>query len=163
MAVFDAFLKIQGVEGESDDKKLKGQIELRSFSISAQQTGTQSSGGGGGAGRVHFNDITISKVYDKSSVVLMLACATGRHFDEAVITVRKAGGEQEPYLIITLKDVLISSYDMGGHSKEGNLPIIDNFSLNYGSIHKEYKPQTEQGYMGNPVQGGWNLKRSAKI
>jgi type VI secretion system secreted protein Hcp len=162
MAIFDAFLKIPGVEGETKDKVFKGQIELHSFSVSAHQTGTQASGGGGGAGRVEFTDINCTKVYDKSSPVLMLACATGKHFDEASITCRKAGGEQEPYLVITLKDVLVSSYNMGGHSK-GELPIMDDFSLNYGSIHKEYRTQTDKGTLAAPIKGGWNVKTNEKI
>jgi type VI secretion system secreted protein Hcp len=160
MAVFDAFLKMQGIEGESTDKAFKGQIELHSFSFGAQQTGTQHHGGGG-AGRVDFSDINCTKLYDKSSVELMLACATGKHFPEATITCRKAGGEQEPYLVITLKDVLVSSYDMGGHSK-GELPVMDDFALNYGSIHKEYKVQTEKGTVGSPVKCGWSLKENKK-
>jgi type VI secretion system secreted protein Hcp len=162
MAVFDAFLELKGIEGESTDSKMKGKIELHSFSVSAQQTGTQHHGGGGGAGRVRFSDIHCTKLYDKSSVELMLACATGKHFEEGTITCRKAGGEQEPYLIIKLKDVLVSSYNMGGHSK-GELPVMDDFALNYGSIHKEYKVQTEKGSVGSPVKGGWSLKENKKL
>jgi type VI secretion system secreted protein Hcp len=162
VALFDAFLKLKGIEGESTDKAFKGQIELHSFSFSAQQTGTQAHGGGGGAGKVRFSDMHLHKLYDKSSPVLLLACARGEHFEEAVITVRKAGGEQEPYLVITLKDVLVSSYDMGGHSK-GELPVMDDFTLNYGSIHKEYKTQTEKGTVGSPVKGGWSIKENKKL
>jgi type VI secretion system secreted protein Hcp len=162
MALFDAFLKLQGIEGESTDKAFKGQIELHSFSVSAQQTGTQAHGGGGGAGKVRFSDIHCTKLYDKSSVQIMLACATGQHFPEGTITCRKAGGEQEPFLIIKLKDIIISSYNMGGHSK-GELPIMAEFSLNYGSIEKEYKVQTEKGTVSGPVKGGWSCKENRKL
>jgi type VI secretion system secreted protein Hcp len=161
MAVFDAFLKLHGIEGESNDKDFKGQIELDSFGLSAHQQGTQHHGGGGGAGRVEFSDLHCTKKYDRSSVQLMLACAMGQHFPEATITCRKAGGEQEPYLVLHLKDVLVSSYNMGGHGK-GELPIMDEISLQFGAILKEYKTQTEKGTLGRPVKGGWNLKQHCK-
>ena len=81
---------------------------------------------------------------------------------ETTLTCRKAGGTQEPYLIIKLKDVLVCSYNMGGNSK-GELPIMDQFSLDFGSIEKEYKVQTEKGTVGAPVKAGWCVKQNAKI
>ncbi len=162
MALFDAFLELKGVEGESTDSKMKGKIEVDSFSCSAQQTGTQHHGGGGGAGKVKISDWHFTKHYDKSSVLLWLSCCTGTHYEQAVLTCRKAGGEQEPYLTITFKDVLISSYNIGGHSK-GDLPIMDEFSLNVGSINKEYKTQTSKGTTSGPVKAGWDCKANTKI
>jgi type VI secretion system secreted protein Hcp len=161
MAQFDAFLKLPGIEGETADSAFKGQIELLSFSFSAHQSGSQNHGPGGGVGKVRFSDLRCSKRYDKSSVGLMLACASGQHFAEATLTCRKAGGEQEPYLIITLKSVLVSSFNAGGSSWK-DTPVMDEFSLNYGGIQKEYKVQTDKGTLGSPVKGGWNLKQNCK-
>jgi type VI secretion system secreted protein Hcp len=151
MAIFEAFLKIPGVQGESTDKAFKGQIELHSFSLGAEASGERASSGG--AGRVAFADIHCTKVYDKTSPELMLACATGKHFDEATITCGKIRGRQWPYIVITLKDVVVSSYNMGGRSK-GKLPIMDDFSLNFSSIHKQYKEQTEKSAAASPVHAG---------
>src|SRR5262249_13248662 len=100
--------------------------------------------------------------YDKASVELFLSCCTGKHFEEATLTMRKAGGEQEPFLVIKLKDVMVCSYNMGGHSK-GELPVMDDFALNYGSIHKEYKVQDSKGTVGSPVKGGWSCKENKKL
>jgi type VI protein secretion system component Hcp len=44
----------------------------------------------------------------------MLACASGQHIKKAVLTCRKAGGEQEEYLKVTFSDLLVSSYHGGG-------------------------------------------------
>ncbi len=124
--------------------------------------GTQHHGGGGGAGKVKHSDISFTKHFDKASISLWLACCTGQHFEEATLHCRKAGGEQEVYLKIKLKDAIISHYSVGGHSK-GDLPIMDEFTLNVGSIEKEYKTQTSKGSVEGPVKGGWNLKTNAKI
>ena len=67
----------------------------------------------------------LTKHFDKASISLWLACCTGQHFEEATLHCRKAGGEQEVYLKIKLKDAIISHYSVGGHSK-GDLPIIDS-------------------------------------
>ena len=53
----DYVLKIDGIKGESTDSKHKDEIEIESFSWGATQPGSFASGGGGGAGKVSFQDI----------------------------------------------------------------------------------------------------------
>ena len=162
MASVDYFLKLDGIDGESQDKKHKGEIDIQSYSMGVTQDGTFSSGGGGGAGKASFQDIHFTKVYDKSSPKLMEACASGKHIGKATFIARKAGGEQEEYLKIEFGDVLISSYQSGGSSGSDVLPT-DQFSMNYGKISKEYKEQTAKGSLGGSVKAGWNLKENAKL
>jgi type VI secretion system secreted protein Hcp len=116
MALFDAFLKLDGIKGESADAKHKGEIDISSFSWGMQQTGVQATGGGGGAGKVHVHDIEFIKKTDSSSPLLMLNCASGAHIKEANFVVRKAGGEQLEYMKIKLTDVLVSSYKPAGNT-----------------------------------------------
>src|ERR1700704_1221479 len=107
---FDAFLKIDGIEGESADDAHKGEVEVLSFSWGVTQTGS-ASGGGGGAGKASFHDINFTQRQSKASPLLFKACATGQHIKKAVLTVRKAGGRQQTEFIkIELEDVLVSSY-----------------------------------------------------
>lgn len=109
------FLKIRGVQGESQDHKHKGDIEISSFSFGASNAGAQAHGGGGGAGKVSFSSFTITKHLDKSSALLQKAAIGGTHYKEVdVFFARKAGGTQQDYLEIKLQDVLISSYQAGG-------------------------------------------------
>jgi len=106
--LFDAFLKLDGIKGESADHKHKGDIDVLNFGWGMSQTGSQATGGGGGTGRVQVHDLCVIKNTDVSSPLLMLRCADGTHIKEATLTVRKAGGEQLEYLKIKLTDVLIS-------------------------------------------------------
>ena len=117
MALFDAFLKLDGIKGESADARHKGEIDVMSFSWGLSQTGVSATGGGGGAGKVHVHDFTIVKRSDAASPLLMLNCASGAHIKEATFTVRKAGGEQLEYLKIKLSDVLVSSHKSNGAVK----------------------------------------------
>src|SRR5688572_31703919 len=94
MAV-DVFLKLGDIKGESKDSKHPGEIDVLSWSWGVAQTGTMSVGGGGGAGKASFSDLSFMHGVDKASPVLMKACATGEHIKEATLTARKAGKGQQ--------------------------------------------------------------------
>jgi type VI secretion system secreted protein Hcp len=132
---FDAFLKIEGIEGDSTDRGHKGEIEILSWSWGETNTGTSSTGGGGGAGKVSMQDFHFTMQVSKASPDLMLACATGKHFKEATLTARKAGERQQEFLKITLSDVLVSSYQTDGNTKDKDVPLpVDQIALNFAKI-----------------------------
>ena len=114
MAAVDYFLKIQGIPGESQDAKHKDEIQVLSYSFGEQQAGTMAFGGGGGAGKVQMRDLNFRKNVDRATPKLFLACATGEHFKQVVLTARKAGKDQQDYFRVTLNDVLISSFTSDG-------------------------------------------------
>jgi type VI secretion system secreted protein Hcp len=141
---FDAFLKIEGIKGESTDKGHPDEIEISSFSWGVTNTGSASSGGGGGAGKAVAQDFQFTSGLSKASPSLMLACATGRHFQTATLTCRKAGGSNEvEFLKIKLSDVIVSSYQTGGEAGgDADVPT-DQFSLNFAKIDFLYtQPRT---------------------
>jgi type VI secretion system secreted protein Hcp len=158
MAAADYFLKIDGIEGESQDSKHKAEIEIQSFSFGATQTGSFAAGGGGGAGKVSMQDFHFTVPVNKSSPKLMLACASGQHIKKAVLTVRKAGKEQQEYLKYTFSDILVSSYQTGGGG--GDVMPVDQISLNFAKIEHEYKEQKADGTLGGSVKAGWDLKQN---
>jgi type VI secretion system secreted protein Hcp len=162
MALFDAFLKLDGIKGESADAKHKGEIDIMSFSWGASQTGIQATGGGGGAGKVHFEDMHFIKKTDASSPLLMLNCANGAHIKEGNFTVRKAGGTQLEYLKIKLTDILISSFKEHGSSSGGDIPT-ESVSLNFAKVEYQYQAQGADGKaQGGPILAGWDVKANLK-
>jgi type VI secretion system secreted protein Hcp len=158
MAAVDYFLKIDGIEGESLDSKHKAEVEIQSFSFGATQTGSFAAGGGGGAGKVHMQDFHFTVPVNKASPKLMLACASGQHIKKAVLTVRKAGKEQQEYLKYTFSDLLVSSYQTGGGG--GDVLPVDQISLNFAKIETEYKEQKADGTLAGSVKAGWDLKQN---
>ncbi len=156
----DMFLKINGVDGESNDEKHKNEIEIENYAFGVSQQGTMSFGGGGGAGKAQFQDFQFTKRVDKGTPNLFVAAATGRHFDQAKLTVRKAGGKQEEYLKVTFKDVIISNYSTSG--SEGAVPL-ESMSLNFTEAVYEYSPQSKSGGLEGAVTGGYNVKENRKI
>jgi type VI secretion system secreted protein Hcp len=158
----DYLLKLEGIKGESTDAKHKDEIEIESFSWGATQPGSFSTGGGGGAGKVAFQDIHFTSRVSVASPNLMVACASGQHIKIATLTVRKAGKDQQEYYIIKLSDNLVSSYQSGGSEGSNALPV-DQFSINFSKIEFEYKSQKPDGSLGAPVKGGWDLKQNKKV
>ena len=155
----DYFLKIDGIDGESQDAKHKGEIQLESFSWGATQTGTFAFGGGGGAGKVSMQDFHFVMKHNKASPKLMLACARGEHIKKAVLTARKAGKEQQDFMKVSMEDVLVSSYQTGGSATGDEIPM-DQVSLNFAKIEHEYKEQKADGTLGGAVKTGYDLKTS---
>jgi type VI secretion system secreted protein Hcp len=157
----DYLLEIDGIKGESSDHKHKDQIEIMSFSWGCTNSGSHASGGGGGAGKASFQDLHVTSSVGVQGPALMLACATGQHIKKAVLHVRKAGGDQQNYYTVTLSDLLVSSYQSGGHGSSDSVPT-DQFSLNYAKIEFEYKPQKADGALGSAVKTGYDLKANKK-
>ena len=163
MAAVDYFLKIDSVDGESTDDKHKGEIDLESWSWGETNSGTGGHvGKGSGAGKVSMQDFHFTAKVNKSSPKLFLACATGQHFPKAVLTCRKAGGDQQEFLKITMTEVFVSSYQVGGSGGSDIVPV-EQVSLNYSKIEKEYKPQKADGSLDSPVKAGWDLSKNVKV
>lgn len=161
MAV-DMFLKLTDVKGEAQDKAHKDEIDVLAWSWGMSQSGTMHTGGGGGGGKVSVQDISITKWLDKSSPVLMQYCSTGKQFTEAVLTVRKAGGDSPlEYLIITMKDVIVTSISTGGSGGEDRL--TENTALNFSQYKVEYQPQKPDGTAdGGKIPWEWDIAANAK-
>lgn len=148
----DYFLKIDTIEGESTAEGHEREIDVLSFSWGVTHTN-----GTGGVGELQ--ECTISKSVDKASPKLMLACASGQHIPEAVLTCRKAGSQTD-YYKVTFTDLLISSYQTGGSSSD--VVPTDQISFNYGSIKFEYQPTDAEGNPTEPpIIAEWPPRPSA--
>jgi type VI secretion system secreted protein Hcp len=157
MAAVDYFLKIDGIDGESQDAKHKGELQIESYNFGASQMGSHAAGGGGGAGKAHLHDFTFVMLANKATPKMFLACCNGEHIKKAVLTCRKAGKDQQEYFRVILTDLLISSVQSGGPHK-GELLPFDSVSLNFAKIEIEYREQKSDGSLGPAVKAGWDLK-----
>lgn len=158
----DFLLEIEGVKGESSDSKHKETIEIDSFSWGLSHSGTHASGGGGGSGKVSFQDVHFTTKVSKASPLLGLRCATGEHIKKAVLFVRKAGKDQQEYYTLTMEDLLVSSYQSGDAAGGDTIPT-DQFSLNFAKVKFDYKPQKPDGSLGGAVTFGYDLKQNKKV
>jgi type VI secretion system secreted protein Hcp len=162
MAQVDFFLKIGDIKGESTDDKHKDEIELESFSWGLTQAGTSGRGAGAGAGKALPQDFHFVKKMDKSSPVLFMGCATGQHHAKAVLTVRKAGGQQMEYLKITMEEAMVSSYQVAATSGGDAVPV-DQVSLNFSKLEIAYSPQKQDGSLAAAASQKYDFAANKKI
>jgi type VI secretion system secreted protein Hcp len=154
MAQVDYFLKLDGIAGESVDAKHKGEIELASFSWGAQNSGSVGHGGGGGAGKVTFQDLHFVQRTQKSSSALLTFCATGKHIPSGLLTARKAGKAQIEFLKIKLTDVLVTSFEISA----GDDVPFEQISLNFSKFDFSYTAQDQTGKAVPVPPARWDLK-----
>lgn len=155
---FDAFLKIDGIPGESSDAKHAEWIEITSFNHSMNQpaSATASSAGGATAERVNHSTFNFSHLLDKASPKLYEACCTGKHIKEITLELCRSGGDKVKYMEVKLEQVLVSSISPSGEAGEG-FPS-EQVSLSYGKIKWTYTQQKRaDGAGGGNVSAGWDL------
>ncbi len=161
MAV-DMFIKIGDIKGESQDGAHKDEIDVLAWSWGLSQSASGHSGGGAGAGKVSVQDISLTKYIDKSSPNLMMVCCNGKHYENATLTVRKAGENPLEYLVLKLTDCLVTSVSTGGSGGEDKL--TENVTLNFAKFHVAYQPQKRDGSKdGGVIELKWDIVANKKI
>jgi type VI secretion system secreted protein Hcp len=155
------FLMIEGeIDGESQDSTHAGTIDVLAWSWNMSQSGTFHVGGGAGAGKASFGDLSVTKWVDKSSTVLMKYCSNGDHFPSAKIIVRKAGKTPLEYIILEMTDVLVTSVSTGGSGGEDSL--TENISLNFRAFNVQYTPQKPDGTGDSALEFAWDIAANAE-
>jgi type VI secretion system secreted protein Hcp len=157
----DQFIKLTGIKGESIDSKHKDEVDVLAWSWGVSNSGNAQTGGGAGAGKANVQDLSFTKYIDSGTPNLLLHCCNGKHIDEVLLTVRKAGENPVEYLKIKLTEVLVSSVSTGGSGGEDRL--TENVSLNFRKVHVDYTPQDAKGKAGTAIPMGWDAGANAKI
>ena len=156
---FDAFLKLGDIVGDSTDKGHPGEIVVQYYNFGVANTASIGSAtGGAGAGKATFSDFSFTTAMSAASPHLLLACASGKHFPDAVLTLRRAGGKQLEFCKVTLKEVFISSYQDAGASSE-NIPT-ESVALAFAVIKFEFVAQDASGAPGKASSAGWDRGRN---
>ncbi len=104
LAAGGAFLKIDGIDGESTQADHKGEIGLLSFTWGVSRPPAVARAAR--STRAALNSFTIVKRIDKASPKLMQACATGRHIPIIAVVLSNVKYE--------FRDVVVSSFRNGG-------------------------------------------------
>ena len=150
-----ATAKIGDIKGESLDSKHKNEIEVLSFSWGVANSGSAAPGGGGGAGKATFQDLSIVHGIDRATPELLTACATGLHIKDATITHRKAGKGQQEFLIVKLNDVTITAVSHAGAEDQ---PYAESVSLKFSKVDLVYKSQRPDGALDEGQHFIFDLK-----
>lgn len=157
----DAFLKVDGIPGESADSKHKDWIDVSSWSFSETQAArvVGSAGGAAVSGRVDMKDFKVTMRTSKASPKLFEVGATGKHLKAVELDVCKSGGDKQRFLNIKLSEVVVSSFLNMGNSAGGDAYPTEEILLNFGKIEITYTQQKRaDGSGGGDVKTMYDLK-----
>jgi type VI secretion system secreted protein Hcp len=116
-AALNAYIKIQGIDGESDDRDHEKWSDLLSFSWGTGHSSDASkTAGGGGAEKVVPGNITITKAVDRTSPKLADLKRKGITITSVIVDTERKDGKPGRE-ITTLKHVKIASLAVGAGGK----------------------------------------------
>jgi type VI secretion system secreted protein Hcp len=153
MAEARYFLRLGDIRGPSPDERHVGELELTELSWGLHSAASPAFGGGGGVGKVQVDALTARAPTSIASPALVQACAEGRHHTDAIVTVQRAGDPPLDVLVITLREVVVSSYALTG-TADG---LEDQFSLVFAQIELRETDGV------NEVTAGWDVARNTGL
>ena len=155
MALFDAFLKIDGITGESTAAGHVDEIELDSFSFGLTNAGSPGTGGREGGSAV-FQDFHFTSKVGKHSPQLFMACVNSKKISGAFLTLNSVSrsGKLAPDFKLTFSGVFLTEYKVmdivslkleDAVSPEGGLVTSgpeDSASFSFGGVEVSSGGQT---------------------
>jgi len=143
-------------EGETTDSwfSQKKALEVLSFGFGVSQAETSGSAStGAGAGKAKFEEFSIEKAVDLSSVPLYNACTAGAHFPSVMLVARKAGGSNLLYLQYIFRMVFVTGINWSGGG--GEEAPRETIKFKFGAMGIQYVQQKADGTEGTKMQGMW--------
>lgn len=150
----DFYLKIEGVDGESTRIDHAGEIDLLNWSWGVKSVNGGATAAAPAPGKSSPGDFVFSHLYDKASPVLAKHCASGKFLKVLKLSARKSGDGQKDFLLITMKEVLLTSVSPAANAGG---EILEEVHCTYRDIEFAYKPMDKSGGLGPAVTFGWNV------
>ena len=154
----DVYLQIDGIKGESADDRHRDWIECKSVSwgVSQPKSATASTGGGHTAERCEHSEITITKLADLATPILLQTCAAGKTIPKAKFEFMRADaqGERVKYYEIEIDNVLIGAVTPA--VDEGDI-LGEEVAFKFSKVRWKYTQQKISGGAGGNTSGGWDL------
>jgi len=157
----EIFLKVDGIKGESTDVNHQDEIELLGWSWGASEVFIVSGGGGTVGGKPRFADLVVTKHVDKASPKLLRACLTVAHLEDVVLTQRRAGAGKFSFLVITLKDALVTS--LNDVEADAAPRPVETVQFTFAKVIYEVIPQKPSGQPDTPVTLRWDVKANKEF
>jgi type VI secretion system secreted protein Hcp len=95
--------------------------------------------------RRSYTALTVSKQVDCASTALMSALVTNDEIKEAVLTLRRTGGDHEAFLTITLKSARVTRVE---HTASADGGVAEEVAFSFTDVTVEYRRQQATGIRG---------------
>ena len=145
-AADEAYLKIPGIKGGSQESGYLEQIKLDSFQVALSKPPE--------GGATQFTEATVTKALDKSSPYLLKEVATATYFPSATVSFTKVlEGSTFRYLRYCLGDVKLTSLST---SYGGDTPT-ESLSMKFDRLVQTYYQPKPGGGPPNFWTGGYDI------
>ena len=166
----DAYIKIDGIDGQSTDKGHNGWVDILAFNVGSLQSLTAGRAVES-SGRGELEPFTFVHIVDKATPKIQEATISGKNIKQAEFHVAQSvAGAQTPVLEIKLEQVKIIhasmtlakadfNVDKVGANKFSFLPgqMIEEVSLAAGKISWKVTPIKPDGTKDGAVETKWNV------
>lgn len=141
----DMFLKIEGtrsgvIKGEANDKVHGEEIDITGWRWGMRSASAM--GGGGAAAKTSIESLHVFKEVDAASTPMMSVMRSNELLKKVTLSVRKAGGTAVDFLIVTLENARLTSYDL----TTAEATLNEQWVFSFQKITVEYAAQAEQGH-----------------
>lgn len=154
----DVYLQIDGIKGESQDSSHQGWIEIASahWGVMQPRSATASTAGGHTAERCEHRTLSLSKLVDIASPILMQTCSMGKTIPKARLEFMRADGDGKPvkYYEVEMENVIVANIDQA--MGDGGL-LQDDIGLRFSKVKWKYTQQKIGGGAAGNTAGGWDL------
>lgn len=144
----DMYLHVQAkragkIKGESVSPNHVDDIVVRGWGWGVQASTAM--GSTEATSRRTYTALTVTKQVDCASTALMKALVTNDEIKEAVLTLRRTGGDHEAFFTIRLKSARVTSVE---HQAGGDGGVVEVIALSFTDIEVEYRRQQASGIRG---------------
>jgi type VI secretion system secreted protein Hcp len=144
----DSFLSVQAKRAG----KIKGESAVpghdEEIAVSSWRWGVQASsnlGATAATARRSYSGLTVVKSIDSASTALLAALATNDEIKQAVLTMRKAGGEAVDYFFIKLEEARVTQVE---HTSNEHGDTSEEVTFAFRKVEVEYRRQQGSGGRG---------------
>jgi len=155
-----AFLKLEGVDGQSPDDKHTKWIEIQSFSNNMMQTGAFGKDGSLTNSTVSLSEFSFQKEMDVATPTICEKLATGAKIDKCVVHFVAATGGNDSFVYAKYEftPCIVAAYSVGGGT---SAKPTESISIRFQTMRWEYTTYDEQTG-GNTVRSGWDSGKNIK-
>ena len=163
--MYDSYMKLDGIDGESTDAAHAKWSDLYSFGFGiANPPSFGSSTGSLTAGKASFSSFSVVKKFDSASVKLASAVAQGTHIAKCTVDLcLTIKGEKKTYIQYVFEKCMLESIQWDGGSNGDDRPT-ERLSIAYAKATWKYLPMGHDGAAGSAVgPEGWDVTTNAKV
>ncbi|MBX2807124.1 MAG: type VI secretion system tube protein Hcp [Cellvibrionaceae bacterium] len=158
------FVNYEGIKGESSDSGHKDWMDVESITwgVGRNITSSTSTQGDRESSNAVISDLQITRLMDKATPKIFIesCCGTGK---EVKIHLSKTGtgSGTDVYMEYTLKNALISNYQVAAKSQSNERPM-ETITISFVDVEVKYTPYDEDGNAEAAIAVGFDTATNVK-